>query len=203
MLEEKKPRKDKRSDRTKSLISDALQTLLQKGVFSGITVNDICIEAEVSRATFYLYFEDKYVLLRFTIARWGNTIQNMAVSGDLRSLVGAILDTMATHRKEINNILVADRNAEVQSMINTNFALAMITALEKQKADGTVLQVPAEALAVFCAGGVTYSILWWLERDDRISRDEMRDYLVRIAEGTAILKPVDIGLPSDSRIATA
>lgn len=196
MPDERKPRKDKRSDRTRALISDALQTLLRKGVFSGITVNDICIEAEVSRATFYLYFEDKYVLLRFTIDRWANEIRDIADVDDFTSLVSAILDTMHTHKKEIFNILVTDRNVEVQSMVHTGFAKAMMRAFEKQQAAGHTLHVPAEALSVFCTGGFTYAILWWLEGSFELSREEMCGILVKIAEGGAVTAPESPVLPN-------
>lgn len=189
MAEDKNARNDRRSDRTRLLISNALQTLLKKEIFSGITVNDICIEAEVSRATFYLYFEDKYKLLQFTVERWGNGIHDMADLDNLRSLMDAILETLHAHKKEIINILVADKNEEVQGIIHAGFARAMKKAFERQMATGFVLNVPAIALSVFCAGGFTYTILWWLEGSFDASKEQMCDILVKVAEGVAITDP--------------
>lgn len=195
MNEEKKQRKDKRSERTRLLIFEALQTLLEKEVFSGITVNDICIEAEVSRATFYLYFEDKYKLLDFTIEQWGEAIHQMADVDDLHSLVDAILETLYGHRKVLHNILMADKNEEVRNMLHTGFVGVMTKAFEKQRASGAVLHVPIKALSVFCAAGTSYLIIWWLEGGIEATKDEMCNYLVCIAEGRAIVEPEDVGHP--------
>ena len=195
---EKKPKKDKRSERTRALISKALQALLQKEAFSGITVNDICVEAEVSRATFYLYFEDKYMLLRFTMGRWGDDISQLADTGDLRSLVDVILETLHAHRKMIHNILEADKNEEVRNMLHTDFVQVMSGAFEKHQAAGAVLQVPEQVLSIFCAAGTAYLLVWWLEGGIKATKDEMCEYLMKLAEGKAIVEPKVLkqGLPS-------
>lgn len=45
---------------TKMILLEAVKTLVEKGKFQTMTVQDILDEAEVSRATFYKYFRDKY-----------------------------------------------------------------------------------------------------------------------------------------------
>ncbi|MDR2932476.1 MAG: TetR/AcrR family transcriptional regulator, partial [Oscillospiraceae bacterium] len=58
-------KQDLRVTRTHKALVSALFMLLKKQPFQKITVNELCEAAMVSRATFYLHFEDKYHLLRF------------------------------------------------------------------------------------------------------------------------------------------
>jgi len=51
--------------RTKLAILQAFNKLAKKKDFDKITVEQICKEAEVSRATFYRYFEDKYDVMNY------------------------------------------------------------------------------------------------------------------------------------------
>jgi len=44
---------------------NAVLKLLNRRNFEKITVNDICEEALVSRATFYAHFNDKYDLFKY------------------------------------------------------------------------------------------------------------------------------------------
>ena len=54
---------DKRIVKTKRSIKRALIELLKTAPFEKITVTEICRTAEVSRITFYTYYEDKYALV--------------------------------------------------------------------------------------------------------------------------------------------
>jgi AcrR family transcriptional regulator len=60
-------RVDPRVKRTLQLLQTAFDELLEEKGFPNITVNDIAERAQVNRATFYLHFEDKYALLRYTL----------------------------------------------------------------------------------------------------------------------------------------
>jgi AcrR family transcriptional regulator len=60
-------RVDPRVKRTLQLLQKAFDDLLEEKGFPNITVNDIADRANVNRATFYLHFEDKYALLRYTL----------------------------------------------------------------------------------------------------------------------------------------
>lgn len=51
--------------RTLKTFSDTLFKLLTEKAFENITVNEICEEACIPRATFYNYFDDKYDLMSY------------------------------------------------------------------------------------------------------------------------------------------
>lgn len=58
-------REDPRVKRTRQLLVQAFEALLQEKGFEGMTVQDIADRATVNRATFYAHFEDKYALLDY------------------------------------------------------------------------------------------------------------------------------------------
>jgi len=54
---------DRRIQKTKKSLKDALTGLLSRSPFEVITVTELCKEANVSRITFYTYYGDKYELV--------------------------------------------------------------------------------------------------------------------------------------------
>lgn len=56
-------RDDRRVRMTRRLIKDSFLTLLQQKNLAKITVKDICLGADINRATFYAHYEDVYDLL--------------------------------------------------------------------------------------------------------------------------------------------
>src|SRR5438128_8199273 len=54
---------DPRVKRTRQLLQQAFNELMQEKGFSAISIQDIAERATVNRATFYAHFEDKYQLL--------------------------------------------------------------------------------------------------------------------------------------------
>ncbi len=60
---------DRRVQRTRTALSDALVRLIRRKDYEAITVEDILAEADVGRATFYAHFTSKDDLLRRSLER--------------------------------------------------------------------------------------------------------------------------------------
>lgn len=60
---------DPRVVRTRRLIQDAFQQLIQTRDFKDITIADITEKATVNRATFYAHYQDKYSLLEAMVTQ--------------------------------------------------------------------------------------------------------------------------------------
>ena len=54
---------NRRSMKTKREILQAVHSLMDEKSFEDITVVDIVNRADISRGTFYLHYEDKYIML--------------------------------------------------------------------------------------------------------------------------------------------
>ena len=60
---------DPRVKRTRNLILRSFESLLAEKGFETISVQDVTDKAEINRATFYAHFQDKYVLLDYSIGQ--------------------------------------------------------------------------------------------------------------------------------------
>lgn len=58
---------DPRISRTRKLLMDAFQKVIEKKEFKDITIKDITDEATVNRATFYAHYQDKYELMEASL----------------------------------------------------------------------------------------------------------------------------------------
>jgi AcrR family transcriptional regulator len=57
---------DRRIERTKNAIREALVSLIEEKGFDAILVSDIAARADINRGTFYLHYQDKFDLLEKT-----------------------------------------------------------------------------------------------------------------------------------------
>lgn len=93
---------DPRVKRTRKLILQAFEQLLAEKGFELISVQDVTGKAEISRATFYKHFVDKYALLDYTIKElFKKEIEKRALDachytpGNLRNLILAVCEFLS------------------------------------------------------------------------------------------------------------
>ena len=93
---------DPRTRRTRQLLHDALETLLETRDFGGLSIQDIADAATVNRATFYDHYPDKSALLEATVAhRFHDLLARRGVTfdgtclGAARALILGVCDFLA------------------------------------------------------------------------------------------------------------
>ena len=106
VVREQEAREDPRVTRTRNLIRDALDQMLEEKPFSDISVQDIAERATINRATFYAHFEDKYALLEDLVRTNYRAILSQTVpdgAADASSLLKAValvtLEHVRAHKK--------------------------------------------------------------------------------------------------------
>ncbi len=62
-MNNRQPGQDRRSRRTKALLTDALLTLLETRDLKDISVKELCEKADINRGTFYLHYHDIYEMM--------------------------------------------------------------------------------------------------------------------------------------------
>ncbi|WP_307891737.1 TetR/AcrR family transcriptional regulator [Bacillus swezeyi] len=85
---------DRRINRTKRMIRDALSGLMEEKTFEEITVTDISQKADINRGTFYLHYQDKYDLLEQSESEIIKDIRNISKQSlqSVKILNGSIID---------------------------------------------------------------------------------------------------------------
>ena len=184
-----------RVGKTKRVLASAMITLLERVPFSKITVNDLCEEAMISRSTFYLHFEDKYRLLAFCMEEIRDRLFAQCPQTDSRARLRCILENTQQNKRLLRNLLLAELNTELLTMVRSSFERDFLLLLQDCQARGVVLPGSPDLVATFYAAGVSNMILRWIASELPYSADEMAETLTALL-GDILLPPEGTALPS-------
>lgn len=195
-MQRKTGKQDMRVTRTHKSLVSALLLLLESRSFQKITVNEICETAMVSRAAFYMHFEDKYHLLRFALEQTRfNVLGEAAAAGDREAVIRDVVEFTHDHAKLFRNLLLEDGNQELLQMFNTMFVEEFTAEFERMEQEGARFLMPVSVMAVFIAGGLSNLLVWWISGGFSQTKEEMVDQLttfVRREKVTVKLGPKGI-----------
>lgn len=105
--------------RTQSVIVRSFVDLLQKHNFKDISVRDILKEANVSRTTFYRYYEDKYLLLEALLNYYLADVADLVkalTQGNVKLLFSAIA-ALTDNKKVFCALSNTDNEADLRKEI--------------------------------------------------------------------------------------
>lgn len=178
----KEPREDRRIQKTKKLLREALVSLILEKDYDSIIIQDILDRANVGRSTFYLHYEDKDQLL-------------MAGFSDLRkNLSGALNVSPPIHGNPSENLLrfslfmfehayahialyraLAPKRGTLilQAMQETLASVIREQAKPLLKRTGGV--IPFEVFVHFLASSFISVMSWWVEQKKPIPPKEINE----------------------------
>ncbi|MEO8607039.1 MAG: TetR/AcrR family transcriptional regulator [Chloroflexota bacterium] len=171
---------DRRKQRTRALLRDALIALILEKGYDAVTVQDITDRANLGRATFYLHYKGgKDELLLSMMAE---------IQAEIAQQAGPISESdLLVHGQppSIYAFQRAEENADFFRAILGGAGLAgILTRYRKSSADQIQAQIepalaagnteiPIEIIANFVAGALNALIIWWLENDRPYSAEDM------------------------------
>lgn len=182
--------KDIRIIKTQRALALALLTLLEKQSFPKITVNDICQEALVSRSTFYVHFEDKYMLLRFCLQEMHARLQRQLSGEDAREPFRLVLEGIQSNARVLHNLLASDLNLELAQIIQSILLSQFTEALERHADAHGELVAPIPLMASFYAAGIAGMNIWWIRQNFSIPIEEMAEYQYQLLKGMLGHNPI-------------
>lgn len=169
---------DRRIQRTRTSLRDALMRLIISKGYDEITIQDITDEANVARTTFYLHFADKDELLFGTMRDIYEELF-LAVGGDMPKSFFSDdeNDCVAEdfiHVQEYSafyKIMIGERgSAAFLARVRQYLAEAIMeTTLKDMIPDGKETRVPIEMMSYAMAGAQIGVIKWWLDNGMRES----------------------------------
>lgn len=165
------PQPDRRSQRTRRLISEAFLNLMREKHYAQITVQDIIDRADVGRSTFYAHYQDKEDLLGSEFAEVLHALQHsMSVkNADALPTVG-----LFEHMKEFQFILRAFVFGENADPLFRKVHLALTAAFEKYlTARQPQSSIPIPIVANYLTGAYLSLVRWWLDNNLAYSPDRM------------------------------
>lgn len=195
MQQQQKP--DRRVNRTRRLLREALMQLVVEKGYDAVTIEDITDLAELGRTTFYLHYKDKEDLLLESID---------AIADELTTHIYHEIQTRETSLDDNNNpnqfrpIVFVFEHARDNRMLyqiilrgeGSTIAASRIRKIiydaalvffrmnigeERIQAIGPELM---ELIAAYFSSSLLGFLTWWLETESKIPPDEMGEYFRKL-----------------------
>lgn len=174
---------DRRIQRTRTLLHQALGSLIREKAYDRISVADILARAKVSRSTFYVHFQDKDDLLVSSMRAL--LFETLTMEGDASR---GIAERMASfglplfthihqHRRSANTRLGERGRAILHQHLRHVLSEWIEQTMEagRQQSRSRRSTVPAELLAQHVASTFVLVLHWWLDRGTTTSPAEANE----------------------------
>ena len=178
----KQPQEDRRAQRTRQLLHDAMFSLMLEKRYDKITVQDIIDRANVGRSTFYAHFQDKEDLALSGMVQMldqlGQAVGQDA-SGGLSLMPVLALFQHVQENQHFFKALTRGRGLDLFfERGQVYWTQRLEAALQAQLPQGQSSSVPIPIIATSVSGALITLLKWWLdnkmpytpERMDEIAR---------------------------------
>jgi AcrR family transcriptional regulator len=166
---------DRRVQRTRKLLQDALIAMIVEKGYEATTVQDIIDKANVGRATFYAHFADKQTLLtsRLEDLRVSLLQQQEQSPGNLAYSL-AMLEHAREHLPVYKAIVGRESGALVVQRLHQMIADLASLEITTRVAD------QRELAAQYVAGAFMAVLRWWLDRGAKRSPQDVNEVFRRL-----------------------
>jgi len=184
---------DRRIQRTRQSLREALIALIKEKGFDAITIQDLTDKANLNRATFYLHYRDKYDLLEQSIDEVieemsaiitpsENYVRSADPSEPYPGLV-ALFEHVAENADFFRTMMGSKGIPGFGTRMIHALKGAFQQALDNVKKQGHQLQVPEEIILSYTTSAYLGVIYWWLENDLPYTPKFMASQLALISSG--------------------
>jgi len=169
---------DRRIERTRKLIREALYELIIEKGYDAITVQEIITRANVARSSFYAHFRDKDDLLfdGFTrdldAALRGRMFDPNTAPGTFPEFAKAILQSSTTHKTMVRALFTKDANSLTTNHLR-NLMVVQIREWLHAHHDAQRQPLEIELAVHYLANALVGVLAWWVHTDLPHSEDEV------------------------------
>ena len=180
---------DRRIQRTRQLLQDALISLILEKGYDKITVQHIIDEANVGRSTFYAHYLDKDDLMASSVEKLREELHQHMVGADNGDEQDAAIASLALfrHTKEQHHLykaMIGGRGIDIVTKAIhdtlTSQAQAYFEQIERKSGP---LTIPMPVMTTYLAGTLQTLLTWWLDNDMPYSPERMNEMFVQLAMG--------------------
>ena len=164
-------REDTRITKTKTKLTAAFKALLSEKSFEEISINEICLAADVRRATFYNHFSDKYAFLKSFVGslrldfdrRLPSRKKPGASSDYYVEYIRGIVNFFIENEKIAKNALESDVLPSLMEVIKEKNYEDTLDRLKQSVREGMTLPASVEITASMMTGAVANTLLAWFK----------------------------------------
>ena len=175
-------KEDLRITKTRAALSNTFFRLLADMELSDITVNKLCEESGVRRATFYKHFKDKDDFIIFIIKDvrayfdthvWDRSANPTLTKEYYLKYTETLLAFLLRHEAAMKRVATSQiRSTFIDVFLRQNFEDTK-RRLEASERAGVPMIASADVVASMLIGGTSHCIIHWLESDDRCTPEAL------------------------------
>lgn len=180
---------DRRQEKTREAIFQALSDLLAIKAFSKITVQDIINEANIGRSTFYAHFETKDDLMdQLCNDMFSHVIMDRFSSekthdfSEAGSSLSERLAHLLWHIKDNERNVVAMLSGDASELFMVYFKSHLSSLFERYQPVSTTAahnsegELPRDLLLSHLAGSFAEIVRWWIRQDMALTPEQVIRY---------------------------
>jgi AcrR family transcriptional regulator len=174
-------KQDRRSQRTRHLLSEALVELIREKDYNSITVSDIIDRANVGRSTFYAHYHDKDDLLMGELDRVIDVLnQHIPHEGREENSFFPSLGLFRHVREQYELYKALVWGPGIDLLIK-HLQKSLSKRIEQGlQGSGNEFDIPMPILANFVAGSFLTLLKWWLENRLVYSPEQMNEIFQKL-----------------------
>lgn len=187
---------DRRSQRSRQMITEALLDLLMEKKFNTITIQEITDRANVGRATFYLHYRNKEeCLVQMLTGGFDSLVAEIdQMTGkkdrDFVDILEKVFQYTCKNRKLYFALLSDNPKANIMGDVQTYIREKMIKAIPIPAGIHAVLR---EAISVNLTGSLIAMVLWLLKDDPPLTpRQAARLFVTTSMHGISSMKTFNL-----------
>lgn len=169
---------DRRIQRTRQLLRDALFLLIIERGYDDIAIADITERANLGRTTFYLHYQDKEELLKASVKKLMHELQ-LDVEPSAEEICPystrciRIFQHVAQHQQLYQALLQDTGAVNIGNLMRTYFAELFQRYTLEPRNGGNISTLRNELVAAHAAGSLFGLISWWLNHEVSPSAEKM------------------------------
>ncbi|MBO4623196.1 MAG: TetR/AcrR family transcriptional regulator [Bacilli bacterium] len=182
---------DARIGKSKAELKKAFLKLLKENAFDHISVLQICKEANITRGTFYKYYEDKYELLYAIILDIRKLVSNKYhemidsnraendPDGCLKELIEMMIDLCLENKDILINLYADQDNSMIEYILKSavDKFVKHVLDLYALKAN---LKYPSSLVSAIIVGGTSNLVNEWLTNEQDYPKQMLIDLIMDI-----------------------
>ena len=187
----KNDRVDRRVQRTRQLLNDALISLIVEKDYDSITVQNIIDRANLGRSTFYAHYQDKEHLMLSGMEEvvhslvWGvenSPVEDEGDRGNRRILSTLPIFRHAQEQYHLHKAIVGGLGIDVIiKAIQDHLSGHIQEHIELRLPDGPTPSVPPVVMANYLAGTLLTLLTWWLDNNMPYPPERMDEMFQELA----------------------
>jgi AcrR family transcriptional regulator len=197
----KKTKIDRRIQRTRKALRNALLELLKEKEYDLISVEEITQHANLGRATFYLHYKDKEDLLvdefneivnerartiaEIPFSAWLPALENPDQASETKPAPPLLMafQHVSNHADLYQVLLRNEKSDRTLERIRKIIAQSITEFLQKKLEEDPIpilFEVPIDLLAAYFSGGLLSCVDWWFEQELSYTPEEMTRMFQRL-----------------------